>query len=194
MSCLRDTIHGMLFLVKGEMHMFTTRNIVVAGLVAALVTVGTMLIQIPVGVSGYVHLGDSMVYLSGILLGPVLGGLAAGLGSFLADMMSGYAVYALPTFIIKGLDAATIALVYKMISGGSDSSTRKTFAYVVAFIGGSVVMTSGYFLFASFLYGVGGAALSVLPNLFQGVVGGVVSIPFFLLFTTARFTQAIEKR
>lgn len=174
--------------------MFTTRNIVVAGLMAALVTVGTMLIQIPVGVSGYVHLGDSMVYLSGILLGPVLGGLAAGLGSFLADMMSGYAVYALPTFIIKGLDAVTIAVVYKLISKENASTTRKTVAYVVAFVAGSIVMTSGYFLFATFLYGVGGAILSVIPNLFQGVVGGAISIPFFLIVTKANFIQAIGKR
>lgn len=174
--------------------MFTTRNIVVAGLMAALVTVGTMLIQIPVGLSGYVHLGDSMVYLSGVLFGPVLGGLAAGLGSFFADMMSGYAVYALPTFIIKALDAAAIAIVYKMVSRGSESITRKMIAYVLAFIVGSIVMASGYFLFETFLYGVGGAAVGVVANLFQGVVGGAISVPFFLLFTKTNFVQAIERR
>jgi uncharacterized membrane protein len=174
--------------------MFTTRNIVVAGLMAALVTVGTMLIQIPVGMSGYVHLGDSMVYFAGILFGPVLGGLAAGLGSFLADMLSGYAVYAIPTFIIKGLDAAVIALVYKMLSGNGSSSKRKMLAYIVAFLAGSVVMTSGYFLFESVMYGVEGALVGLIPNMFQGTVGGVISIPFFLLFTKANFNQVMAHR
>lgn len=174
--------------------MFTTRNIVIAGLMAALVTVGTMLIQIPVGMSGYVHLGDSMVYFSGIMFGPVLGGLAAGLGSFLADMLSGYAVYAVPTFIIKALDAAVIALIYKMISGNGESATRKMAAYVIAFIGGSVVMASGYFLFETFMYGVEGAVVGVVPNLFQGIVGGAISIPFFLLFTKSNLIHVTQQR
>ncbi len=174
--------------------MFTTKNIVVAGLMAALVTVGTMLIQIPIGMSGYVHLGDSMVYFAGIMFGPVLGGLAAGLGSFLADMLSGYAVYAVPTFIIKGLDAAVIALVYKMISGKTESSTRKMTAYVIAFLAGSVVMASGYFLFETFMYGLEGAVVGIIPNLFQGTVGGLISIPFFLLFTKTNVLHAIGNR
>lgn len=174
--------------------MFTTRNIVVAGLMAALVTVGTMLIQIPSGISGYVHLGDSMVYFAGIMFGPILGGLAAGLGSFLADMLSGYAVYAIPTFIIKALDAATIALIYKMISGKTESATRKMTAYVIAFLGGTMVMVSGYFLFETFMYGIEGAIVAIIPNFFQGTIGGVISIPFFLLFTKSNVLQVIEHR
>lgn len=174
--------------------MFTTKNIVTAGLMAALVTVGTMLIQIPTGVSGYVHLGDSMVYFSGIIFGPVLGGLAAGLGSFLADVLSGYAVYAVPTFIIKALDAAVIALIYKLIAGHTASATRKMTAYVIAFFGGSVIMASGYFLFETFLYGVEGSIVGVIPNLFQGLVGGIISVPFFLLVTKSNVLQAMTQR
>jgi uncharacterized membrane protein len=174
--------------------MFTTRNIIVAGLMAALVTVGTMLIQIPVGLSGYVHLGDSMVYFAGVLFGPVLGGLAAGLGSFLADMLSGYAVYALPTFVIKGLDAVVIALVYKVISGKTESSKRKMTAYIIAFVCGSILMASGYFLFETFMYGMEAAIVGVIPNLFQGTVGGAISIPFFLLFSRTDFIHAVEHR
>ncbi|MBN2899167.1 MAG: ECF transporter S component [Clostridia bacterium] len=174
--------------------MFTTRSIVAAGLMAALVTVGTMLIQIPVGISGYVHLGDSMVYFAGVIFGPVIGGLAAAIGSFLADMLSGYAVYAIPTFIIKGLDAVVIALVYKLLSGGSASSTRKITAYTIAFLCGTLLMASGYFLFETFMYGMEGAIVAVIPNLFQGAVGGVISIPFFLLFSKSNAIHALEQR
>lgn len=189
-----DTICDIIKLAKGEVTMFTTRNIVVAGLMTALVTVGTMLIQIPTGTSGYVHLGDSMVYFAGVLFGPVLGGLAAGLGSFLADMLSGYALYAVPTFIIKGLDAVLIAVIYKLVSGHTGSSKRKMLAYVIAFLCGSVLMTSGYFVFETFMYGMEGAIVGVIPNLFQGTVGGAISIPFFLLFSKTSFIHAIEQR
>lgn len=174
--------------------MFTTKNIVIAGLMTALVTVGTMIIKMPVGIGGYVHLGDSMVYLSGIVLGPVLGGLTAGLGSFLADMLSGYAFYAVPTFIIKALDALVVALIYKLISGKGALFARKVTAYVIAFIGGTVVMVSGYFLFETVAYGMGGAMASLFPNIFQGIVGGLISIPFFILFTESALSYVVKQK
>ncbi len=169
--------------------MFNTRNIILAGLFAAMVTVGTMIIQIPVGVSGYIHLGDSMIYLSGVILGPVLAPICSGLGSFLADMMSGYAVYAVPTFIIKGLDALVVALVYRAILGKSSSMNKKMIAYIVSFVAGTVVMCSGYFLFETIMYGMSGALLSLMPNIFQGVVGGVLSVPVFVVLTKINFIQ-----
>jgi len=72
-------------------------HLILAGLFAAMVTVGTLLIQVPTPTKGYIHIGDTLVYLSGILLGPVYGFLAAAFGSFLADFFSGYLIYAVPT-------------------------------------------------------------------------------------------------
>ena len=66
-----------------------TLKLVVAALFAALTTVATMFIQIPT-LKGYIHLGDCFVILSGILLGPVYGACAAGIGSMLADVLTGY--------------------------------------------------------------------------------------------------------
>ena len=50
---------------------------------------------------GYVNLGDCAVPLSAWILGPVYGGVAAGVGSMLADLLSGYAHYAPGTFLIS---------------------------------------------------------------------------------------------
>lgn len=69
--------------------MFTTRKIVLAALMAALTCVGsTLRITLPMDVGGNTsfHLGNIFCALSGILLGPWLGGLAAGLGSAIYDM------------------------------------------------------------------------------------------------------------
>ena len=66
------------------------RKLVLSALMAALVYVATSIIQIPSPVNGYVNLGDCFVLLAGWVLGPVYGSLAAGIGSALADMFTGY--------------------------------------------------------------------------------------------------------
>ena len=67
-----------------------TKTIITAALLAALTTVATMVIRIPTPTLGYIHLGDGMVLICGILLGPGLGAVAAGIGSMLADLFGGY--------------------------------------------------------------------------------------------------------
>ena len=62
------------------------RKLVLAALLAALTAVATMIIRIPTPTQGYIHLGDGMVLICGILLGPGLGALAAGIGSMMADL------------------------------------------------------------------------------------------------------------
>ena len=59
-------------------------------MLAALVCVATMVIKIPSPLNGYINLGDCIVLLSGWLLSPVYGFMAAGLGSALADLFAGY--------------------------------------------------------------------------------------------------------
>ena len=64
----------------------STRRIAMAGVLAALTCAGSAIrITVPVELAGTssIHLGNILCALSGILLGPWLGGLAAGLGSFL---------------------------------------------------------------------------------------------------------------
>ena len=76
-------------------------RLVLAALFTALTTVMTMVIQVPSPMQGYVNLGDCGVLLSAWVLGPAWGGAAAGIGSMLADLLSGYAHYAPGTLVIK---------------------------------------------------------------------------------------------
>ena len=85
----------------------STKRIAIAALMAALTIVGSAIrITMPIDIAGTTsfHLGNIMCALSGILLGPWLGGLAAGLGSFLYDMTNPlYIDEAWLTFLMKGL-------------------------------------------------------------------------------------------
>ena len=88
--------------------------VVMTGLMAALVCVGSALrITLPVNVgTTSFHLGNIMCALSGILLGPVGGGLASGLGSAIYDMT--YPLYiseAWITFLTKGAYGLVAGLI-----------------------------------------------------------------------------------
>lgn len=93
----------------------TTKRIVTAALLAALTAAGSALrIKVPadiVGTSAF-HLGNIMCALSGILLGPWLGGLAAGLGSAIYDMFDPiYISECWLTFLMKGAYGLAAGLV-----------------------------------------------------------------------------------
>ena len=63
---------------------------VTAAMLAALTCIATMVIKVPtIGTNGYVNIGDSVVVLSMWILGNPYGALAAGIGSGLADLISG---------------------------------------------------------------------------------------------------------
>ena len=67
------------------------KKLVVAALLTARTGIATMIIKFPTPTFGYIHLGDGFVLLCGVVLGPVGGALAAGIGSMFSDIFSGYA-------------------------------------------------------------------------------------------------------
>lgn len=87
-------------------------KIVLTGLMMALVTLATSFIKIPT-LNGYIHLGDGFVFLSAIVLGPFYGAFAAGVGSMTADILGGYAQWALPTLVIKSSMAMLMGLIIR---------------------------------------------------------------------------------
>ena len=77
-----------------------TKKLTLTGLMTAAVTVATIAIIIPVPYTGgYIHAGDSMIFLSVLLLGWKRGAFAAGVGSALADILSGYTMWAPATLL-----------------------------------------------------------------------------------------------
>lgn len=94
---------------------FPTKKLVLTALFAALVVVGSALrITMPIDIAGTTsfHLGNIFCALSGVLLGPWWGGLAAGLGSAIYDMTNPlYISEAWITFLFKGVYGLMAGLV-----------------------------------------------------------------------------------
>lgn len=156
----------------------TTQKIVMAALLAALCCVATMLIRIPSPFRGYINLGDCIVLLSGFLLPPVYGFLAAGIGSALADLFAGYVVYAPVTFVIKGIMALVAYFGVKLLSKKLPDLPSKILAGIVA----ELVMVAGYFVFEGCLYGFIPSAVNILPNAVQGAVSLILGIFLVKIF------------
>lgn len=128
----------------------STHRLVLAALMAALTVVGSAIrITLPLEIAGTTsfHLGNILCALSGILLGPWLGGLAAGLGSMIYDMTNPlYISECWITFLTKGAYGLAAGLVIYM--GSKSVSYTKA---VAASAAGAVVYALLY-LAKSFFY------------------------------------------
>jgi len=159
-----------------------TKKLVLAALLAALICVSTLIITVTLPGGGYFNLGDCFVITSGVVLGPLFSFLAAAIGSALADIISGYALYAPATFVIKGLMALVVGFICL-------KNKKMLNVFISGFLA-EIIMLIGYFLYELMLNGFSLAILGVAGNALQGVVGVVSSFALILLLTK---NKAINK-
>lgn len=175
--------------MKQTQHKNKLVKLVFTSLFAALVCVSTMMIKIPTSTNGYVHLGDAMVLLSGFLLGPLYGVIAAAIGSMFADVFGSYFIYAPATFIIKGMTALLGYFVARAMR--RFAKKHPSVAYITGGIVGELFMVFGYYLFEATVCGYGfvAAALSIPANILQGVSGIVIGVLLVLIFNKTHITE-----
>ena len=151
------------------------KKLAFTALFAALCCVATFAVVIPLPF-GYFNLGDVFVLLAGWCLGPVYGGIAAAVGSGLADILSGYALYAPVTFFVKGLDAVCAYFVWRLFKKLFRGDRADALARLPAAILAEAWMVFGYFAFECCLYGLAGGAASLVGNALQGALCTVCAL------------------
>ena len=154
------------------------KTIAYTAVFSALCAVATLIIIIPLP-NGYVNLGDVFVLLSGWCLGPIYGALASGIGSMIADIISGYVAYAPVTFFVKGAVSLCAYLIWALIIKAVKNKKLDFVVRLISAIIGEIVMVLGYFVYESILYGIPGGALALLGNSMQGLtcaIGGVLLV------------------
>lgn len=126
---------------------------VLTALILSLVLITTMSIRLPSPFTqGYVHLGDTMIFLSVMLLGKNKGALAAGLGSRLADVLGGYTAYAPRTLVIKFLMAYIMGWFIQISAEKQRQNARIVSATeIMGMVLGGSEMVLGYALVDGFL-------------------------------------------
>lgn len=161
-----------------------TKKIIVASLMASLVCVATMIVKIPSPLKGYLNIGDCVVLLASWTLSPGYGFLAAGLGSALADMFSGYVSYAPATFFIKGTMVLISFVCFKLMN----KKTGKLLSRITGGILAEILMVIGYFIFEGFLYGFAPSVVNIPANAVQGVAGIILGIALIGVLEKANIT------
>lgn len=169
-----------------------TRKITFAALFAALTCAATMVIRIPTfSTGGYIHPGDALVILSGIFLGPAYGGLAAGIGSAMSDLLGGYFFYVPATFLIKGAIAFLTAKALQFLKA------RRKNVWMGILAGGlfdMALVVLGYGFYEAILYGLPAAVASAFPNLIQGIGGLVLSFALYPVLSAIPNIFAVYRR
>jgi uncharacterized membrane protein len=156
------------------------REFALMAVFTAFVTVFTRIVQIPVpGTTEYVNLGDGMVLLCPIFLGPVGGFLAAGLGSALGDIFSPYIIWAPWTLMIKGAEAL---IVYAFTRGQDLRSGRISARFVLGLILAASWMIAGYFVASTVMLGLKTALAGVVFNVLQGCLGIILALVLLPVF------------
>ncbi len=147
-----------------------TKTLVTAAMLAALTLALTAALKIPSPLGGYINLGDAAVLLCAWMLSPLYGALSAGIGSALADILSGYAMYAPATFVIKAAMAVIAHFIFKALK------ERPLTGKLLGGIAAEITMIGGYFVFEGFLYGFGASLVNIPPNAVQAVAGIAVAL------------------
>lgn len=164
-----------------------TKLIVLNGLMIAFVCVATMVIQIPVPMTeGYVNIGDSIIFVTSIVFGPIPGMVAGGIGSALADILTGYSHWAIFTLIIKGLEGYIVGFIVR-----KNTNLVKN---IIATLLGVIVMVCGYLLAGGFLQGSLIVSLGSVPsNIIQGIMSMIIGIPLASYLLTIKYIKSFKQ-
>lgn len=157
---------------------------------AALIFAATSLLHIGIG-NGYVHLGDSIIYIAAAILplsNPKLkilkpyAMIAAGIGGAFSDLFAGYIIYIPATFVIKML----LTLAFDP-SSSKIVNTKSIIASVIAI----PITAGGYFAFEAVIYGVAAAVFSVWANVMQAVASGILFVAIGVLLDRFGFKERL---
>ncbi|PVY95533.1 putative membrane protein [Ezakiella coagulans] len=161
---------------------YTTKKIAIVALMIGLVYVGSLIsFYIPVGIGTptRLHLGNGFCLLAGLILGPIWGGFAAGVGSVFLDLTNPAYIAGAPiTFIFKFLMGAVCGAI-AMDKSGHGLNKRKNLiggilgqlTYIVLYIGKT-------FLSLNLLFGVPkeGAWATLATKLGSSVINAVFAV------------------
>ncbi|MHA1909445.1 MAG: ECF transporter S component [Candidatus Thorarchaeota archaeon] len=153
-----------------------TIYIVLLALMTALTTVATVVFIIPFpSTAGYFNLGDAMVMISGILLGPVGGLVAGGVGSAMGDVALNYLPFAPITLAVKGGEGLVVGMISRYARSGKKVSPWDILGVLL----GSIIMLAGYLVGEVMFLGIssGLALLELITiNSIQVIMGSIVAL------------------
>ena len=168
--------------------MYVVRNnrihyMCMAGVLTALVFVVTAYLHIPTN-NGYIHVGDGLIYLAACLLPwPYAMAVGAG-GALLADCLTGFAVWAPGSAVIKALTVLLFSC-----KGHRIINLRNTLALIPA----AVLCAGGYYLYEALIYGNFVSPLAGIPaSVTQSAASAIAFVAAGLAIDKMNLTSRIN--
>lgn len=158
------------------MEKISLKKITFAAIFAALIAVMTAFIKMPTGINdGYLHFGDSMIYLAGCLLGPYAAASAA-IGGALADILAGAAVWAIPTAIIKLCNSIPFVIATFLYVKRKNKHRIIHLSTILTTLASGLITIFGYLLAEGIMYSFPSALTSVPFSIIQATGSAIVFI------------------
>ena len=165
----------------------SAREIALAGVSSALVTLATLALRIHIpATSGYFNLGEAAIYTIALFFGPRVAAIAGGVGSAVADIVGGYALYAPATLAIKAAEGWVVGALR-----GKGSRRHKVLTLVPALaclvsallVEQSLVRVAVWFVIGA----VAGIAAAILApgDLLAMLAGGAVMVTGYFVYEAA---------
>lgn len=137
-------------------------------MMAAIIFVCTYTFKVPIALTGgYTHLGDCAIFVGVLILGRKDGTVAAAVGAALSDLLGGFLIWVIPTFVIKGIMAFVMGTVVEKLL------PEKKWNWLAGAILGGLLQIVGYQLVKFFMISPA-AALSTIPTITTQTVAGIV--------------------
>ena len=162
--------------------MKSVKKLVYSAVFAALIAVLTMFIRIPAPISGYVNLGDVMIFVACFCIG-YYALPAAAVGSAIADLY-GYPAYAPVTLVVKLVMAAVTCLIL--------SRNKGMFFVILASIACELVMALGYFAYECIAFGPTYAVPNLPANFIQAAAAVILGPIVVFVVKKLKLTRFVE--
>lgn len=144
------------------------KRITKIAMMAAIIFVCTYTFKVPITITGgYTHLGDCAIFVGVMILGRKDGTLAAAIGAALSDLLGGFLIWVIPTFVIKGIMAFVMGTMVEKVM------PEKKGNWLIGAILGGICQIIGYQLVKVVLISPA-AALATIPTITTQTVAGIV--------------------
>lgn len=167
-----------------------TRFISFTALFAALTAIVTLVLPVPVPKSGgYINIGDAVIFVCAYILGGIPAMVAGGIGSAIADLILGYAIFSPFTLVVKGLEGLIAGLLIALVKRhfkGKAVYIGTVFAIIIA----GLEMVVGYFLTSWLLYGISAAAVEIVMNFIQLGISVAAAVAVIIAMNAARLIKS----
>ncbi len=166
-----------------------TIKAVYSALFTALIFIGTQFIRIPLPL-GYFNMGDCFILLSAVVIGGPYAIIASALGATLADILSGYIIYAPATIIIKSV--MVIIMIASLKLGKNKGKKIQNILFLVGAILSEIIMMWGYFIYDTMIYSFTGAIATLPGSILQGISAVITSLIIVTVFERSGLLKHIK--